>query len=127
MCSRRAAPCGFAIGATRYRCFQLRTTLELLCTFDNCRHTDYNVGMNTTQYTIRSVPKALDVFLRRQATARGKSLNQTVLDYIEQATKLDMQESDDDFAWLIGANTLDSKSLKAISDLKEGDKQKSRL
>lgn len=83
--------------------------------------------MNTTQYTIRSIPKTLDVFLRRQAKARGKSLNQTVLDYIEQATKLDMQDFDDNFDWLIGANTLDDDSVRAIAALKQSDKQKSRL
>jgi hypothetical protein len=92
-----------------------------------CRHNAYNVGMNTTQYTIRSIPKALDTFLRRQAIARGKSLNQTVLDYIEQATKLDMQESDDNFDWLIGADTLGHDSLQAIAELNQVDKQKSRL
>ena len=83
--------------------------------------------MNGTQYTIRSVPKNLDSFLRRQAQMRGKSLNQTVLDYIVQATKLDLQEDGDDFGWLIGANTLDNDSLRAINDLKQTDKLKSRI
>lgn len=63
--------------------------------------------METTQHTIRSAPKSLDIFLRRQARLRGKSLNQTVLDYIEQATRLDMQEDTDEFSRLIGAGTLD--------------------
>jgi hypothetical protein len=83
--------------------------------------------MNTTQYTIRSVPKKLDSFLRRQAHLQGKSLNQTVLDYIKQATKLDMQESNDNFDWIIGADTLDDTALQAIADLKQVDKRKSRL
>jgi hypothetical protein len=83
--------------------------------------------MNTTQYTIRSVPKKLDSFLRRQARLQGKSLNQTVLDYIKQATKLDMQENDDNFDWIIGANTLDDTALQAIADLKQVDKRQSRL
>jgi hypothetical protein len=90
-------------------------------------HSAYNVGMETTQYTIRAVPKKLDTFLRRQAQLHGKSLNQTVLDYIVQATKLDLQEDSDDFSWLIGANTLDSDSLQAIAELKQTDKQKSRI
>ena len=94
---------------------------------DKCRHSAYNVGMKTTQYTIRSIPKNLDVFLRRQAHLHGKSLNQTVLDYIQQATKLDMQEDTDDFDWLIGANTLGDDSLQAIAELKKTDKLKSRL
>lgn len=92
-----------------------------------CRHIAYNVGMNTTQYTIRSVPKKLDTFLRRQARLKGKSLNQTVLNYIEQATKLDMQEGDDNFDWLFGANTMDEETLRAITELKQIDKAKSRV
>lgn len=83
--------------------------------------------MSTKQYTIRSVPKSIDDFLRRQARLQGKSLNQTILDYIKQATKLDMQENDDDFSWIIGANTLDDDSLQAMSELKRIDKMKSRL
>lgn len=89
-------------------------------------HSAYNVGMHTTQYTIRSVPKELDAFLRRQARMQGKSLNQIVLDYMQQATKLDLQEDGDDFSWLIGANTLDDDSRRAITELKETDKRKSR-
>ena len=83
--------------------------------------------METTQYTIRSVPKDLDAFLRRQAHIQGKSLNQTVLDYMKQATKLDLQEDTDDFSWLIGADTLDDDSRRAIAELKETDKRKSRI
>ena len=83
--------------------------------------------MSDVQYTIRAIPKQLDNFLRRQAKLKGKSLNQTVLDYIEQATKLDLQQTDEDFDWIIGANTLDKESLHAISELKSTDKLKSRL
>lgn len=83
--------------------------------------------MNTTQYTIRSVPKKLDDFLRQQARLRGKSLNQTILDYIKQATKLDLQDTSDNFDWIIGANTLDADSLRAIAELKQNDKLKSRI
>jgi hypothetical protein len=83
--------------------------------------------MATTQYTIRAIPKNLDNFLRRQAKLQGKSLNQTVLDYIKQATKLDLQQTDDDFDWIIGANTLDNDSLQAITELKSTDKLKSRI
>jgi hypothetical protein len=57
----------------------------------------------------------------------GKSLNQTALEYLELATKLDMQVDNDNFDWLVGANTLDDDSLQAISDLKKTDKLKSRL
>jgi hypothetical protein len=83
--------------------------------------------MNTIQYTIRSVPKKIDTFLRHQAHLTGKSLNQTILSYIEQATKLNMQDDNDNFDWLIGANTLDDDSLRAITDLKAIDKFKSKI
>jgi hypothetical protein len=49
------------------------------------------------------------------------------LDYIEQATRLDMQEDNESFDWIIGANTMDSDTLRAISDMKQADKQKSRV
>jgi hypothetical protein len=83
--------------------------------------------MRTTQYTIRAIPKQLDAFPRSQARLRGKSLNQTVLEYLEQAAKLGMKDQDDDFSWIIGANTLENTSLQTINELKEVDKQKSRI
>ncbi len=83
-----------------------------------------NVGMKTTQYTIRSVPTELDSFLRREARLRGKSLNQTVLDNVKQATKLDMAVDDDNLDWFLGTGALDDESLEAIAELKEIDKSK---
>ena len=38
-----------------------------------------------TDYTIRGVPAALDVALRRRAQERGASLNQTVIDALAAA------------------------------------------
>lgn len=83
--------------------------------------------MSTKQYTIRAVPGRLDSFLRRQARLQGKSLNQTVLDYIEQATKLDLQQEEDDFSWIIGANTLDDDTQKALHEFKRMDKRTTRI
>jgi hypothetical protein len=90
---------------------------------DKCMQCTHTMGMNSsqyTQYTVRSVPRKLDVFLRRQARLRSKSLNRTILDYIEQATKLDMQQedTDDNFDWIIGSNTLDDDSLRAMAELR---------
>jgi hypothetical protein len=82
--------------------------------------------MANRQYTIRSVPEKLDAFMRRQARLSHKSLNQTVLDYLTQAARLDMQAEADDFSWIIGANTIDSKSLAEISKAKAYDKSKQR-
>jgi hypothetical protein len=80
--------------------------------------------MNTIQYTIRQVPKKLDEFLRRQARLSNKSLNTVVIEYLEQSTKIDLESTDDNFAWLIGANTIDKDSLDAIADLRRSDKAK---
>jgi hypothetical protein len=84
------------------------------------------MSVTKTQYTIRSVPKKLDLFLRRQARLHDKSLNQILLDYLNQAVMLDMQAEADDFSWIIGANTIDPKSLQAIKKLKAIDKTKQR-
>jgi hypothetical protein len=99
-------------------CFYFSTVI------DKCRQNAYNVGMATKQYTIRSVPSSLDAFLRRQARLQGKSVNQTVLDYLQRATKLDRQMHEDDFSWIIGSNVIDDTSLQAIKSLKSADKTK---
>lgn len=82
--------------------------------------------MSDIQYTIRAIPKQVDTYLRRQAHLRGRSLNRTVLDYIEESIKRDAVKQDDDFSWLIGSNTIDDSSLEAIKEAKEYDKQKQR-
>jgi hypothetical protein len=80
--------------------------------------------MSNVQYTIRSVPKDVDMYLRRQARLRGRSLNNTVLAYVEDAIKREAIKQDDDFSWLIGSNTIDAASLRAIKEAKKYDKQK---
>lgn len=82
--------------------------------------------MNNVQYTIRSIPKEVDIYLRWQARNQRRSLNATVLSYIESAIKRDKIKQEDDFSWIIGSNTIDDASLKAIKDTKEYDKQKQR-
>lgn len=44
------------------------------------------------QYTIRNIPKRLDKELREAARREGKSLNQTVLEYLMVACGLTGQE-----------------------------------
>ena len=82
--------------------------------------------MSNIQYTIRAIPEQMDIYLRRQARLRGRSLNSTVLDYIEESIKHDAVKQDNDFSWLIGSNTIDDASLEAIKEAKEYDKQKQR-
>jgi len=81
--------------------------------------------MSSIQYTIRSVPKSVDVFLRKKAQEEGRSLNQTVIAYVKKAITEEQAEKDD-FSWLFGANTIDDVSLQAIKDMKEYDKQKQK-
>jgi hypothetical protein len=80
--------------------------------------------MSTIQYTIRSVPEKLDDFFRKQAAQSNKSMNTIVLEYLEQSTKLDLESENDDFAWLIGSDTIDDDSLRAIQEMKQTDKAK---
>jgi hypothetical protein len=82
--------------------------------------------MNTTQYTIRSIPKNLDEFLRKQARKSNKSLNTIIIEYLQQSTKLDLADENDDFAWIIGANTMDDAVTDAIAELKQADKAKKK-
>ncbi len=82
--------------------------------------------MSDIQYTIRAVPKDVDTFLRKQAKYSNKSLNTIVLEYLQQSTRQDLDNQDDDFAWIIGADTIDDASLQAIADLKKTDKKSRR-
>ncbi len=94
---------------------------------DMCRQSAYTTDMSDIQYTIRSVPKQLDEFLRQQARLSGRSLNAVVLDYLGQSIKVDLEAESDDFAWIIGADTIDNRSLKAIANLKKTDKLKQQI
>lgn len=42
----------------------------------------YTAGMNTIQYTIRDIPKNVDVLIRKRAKREGKSFNKTVVEII---------------------------------------------
>ncbi len=80
--------------------------------------------MSDIQYTIRSIPKPVDDFLRRDAKKRGISLNQVVLGYMQESVKRAQGAAGDDFAWLIGSNTIDDTSLRVIQESKDYDKRK---
>ena len=79
--------------------------------------------MSDIQYTIRSVPKSVDSYLRQQARSRGRSLNSTILSYIEGGVSRDKSRHDD-FSWLAGSNTIDEASLMVIEESKAYDKYK---
>lgn len=82
--------------------------------------------MSGTQYTIRSVPKKLDKFLRRKSRLSGKSLNRVVLDYLQQGSKLDFKSEEDDLSWFIGSGSIDKASIEAIEELDKADKEKQK-
>jgi hypothetical protein len=58
--------------------------------------------MHSIQYTVRGVPPDLDVALRREARANGKTLNALVVETLEHA-KLPREAAHDDLDWFIGA------------------------
>ena len=49
-------------------------------------HIGYNAGMNSIQYTIRSIPKPVDTELRRLADEWGVSLNEAAIRAFKMAT-----------------------------------------
>lgn len=79
---------------------------------DNACLLAYNVGMNSIQYTIRSIPFKLDKTLRMRAKKSGKSLNEVVLESLAKGAGVDMgTEAFHDLDWFIGSHSLDSESL----------------
>ncbi len=62
----------------------------------------YNVGMKNIQYTVRDIPKPVDKAMRQLAKEKGKSLNQTIVDALQQVTGTTTQVSNTSFDWLIG-------------------------
>ena len=68
----------------------------------------YNVGMSSTQYTIRSIPPKLDKTLRNQASKTGKSLNEVVLESLAKGAGVDIKsEAFKDLDWFVGAMKAD--------------------
>jgi hypothetical protein len=58
------------------------------------------------QYTIRGVPREVDLILRRKATRRKQSLNQVIVDELTRATVGGARKAD--FFDLVGRWTPDS-------------------
>jgi hypothetical protein len=76
---------------------------------------EYNVGMKSRQYTIRSIPPNVDKALRHRAQKTGKSLNEVVLDVLASATGASAQASTfNDLDWFIGQKSLDPVFDKAM-------------
>jgi hypothetical protein len=81
---------------------------------DNAYYIAYNAGMNSLQYTIRSIPPKLDSALRRRAQKTNKSLNEVVIEALEKGTGVTSNASFSDMDWFIGVKSLDSSFDDAL-------------
>ncbi len=80
--------------------------------------------MSKIQYTIRSIPPAVDRVIRKRSKQSGKSFNQTVVDLLAlQTLGTTKPPVDDNFDWLYGAGTLDESFDEAIQDLSRIDEK----
>lgn len=71
--------------------------------------------MNNSQYTIRSVPRNLDVKLRSQAEKTGKSLNQVLLESLAKGAGVNINDSTfSDLDWFVGSSKVDDSSDAAL-------------
>ncbi len=69
------------------------------------------------QYTIRSIPPKLDQALRTRARKSGKSLNEVVIETLNQATGANSKPAVyHDLDWFIGAVSIDQKEFNKSMD-----------
>lgn len=90
-----------------------------------CLHHDaYNAGIMGKQYTIRSVPAAVDRALRRRAKQEAKSLNTVVVEAIARGLELDVHQTEHkDLDSLIGSWQEDPDFDRAVADFEQIDEQ----
>jgi hypothetical protein len=82
--------------------------------------TDYNVGMNSIQYTIRSIPPGLDKVLRQKSRETGRSLNDVVISTLERGSGVTFKTKFRDLDWFIGSKSLShhfDKSMEWLDNL----------
>jgi len=86
----------------------------------------YHVGMSkkapAVQYTIRGVPREVDLALRRKAKQRNQSLNRVVLDELLGATSGKRERAD--FSVLVGRWTPDPAFDEVIAAQRRIDRDK---
>lgn len=73
---------------------------------DNAYIIAYNVGMKSSQYTIRSIPPKLDLALRRRAQKSGKSLNEVLVETLAIGVGISPNTNFNDLDWFIGNKSL---------------------
>ena len=80
--------------------------------------------MSSIQYTIRNIPPAVDMVIKKRSKQSGKSFNQTVVDLLTLQTFGTTElPTDSSFDWLFGAgkDSLGSEFDEAIKDLSRPD------
>jgi hypothetical protein len=69
------------------------------------------------QYTIRNIPKRLDEALRRKAREEHRSLNEVVVETMEQGLGLNGQPRiHHDLDWFIGSGAFEPEVIKALEE-----------
>ncbi|HUB94045.1 MAG TPA: hypothetical protein VMB52_06095 [Verrucomicrobiae bacterium] len=79
--------------------------------------------MNSTQYTIRSIPAKLDAALRRRVQKSGKSLNDVLIETLAIGAGISPDADFDDLDWFIGNKSLDTSFGQAIDWLDTAPKE----
>ena len=78
--------------------------------------------MNSSQYTIRNIPPAMDKVIRKRAKLQGSSFNQTVVDLLSlQLFGTTKPQEEKGFDWLFNTGTLDEGFDAAIAELSQVD------
>lgn len=100
------------------------TKVSILTYVDLIVYVVYHVYMAQIQYTIRSIPPAIDRVIKKRAKQTGRSFNQTVIDLLAlQTLGTTTLPVNDNFDWLYGADTLDESFDKEIKELSKIDEK----
>lgn len=81
---------------------------------------EYVACMGDMQYTVRNIPEATDRQLRSRAAQTGKSLNEVILDALNQNAGA---FENPDFDFLFGSWVEDSRIDKALADQRKIDRE----
>lgn len=82
---------------------------------DNVCNSVYTVGMNNTQYTIRSIPPKVDQALRKKSQKTGKSLNEVAVEALTKGAGVMPDATFNDLDWFVGSMPVDSEFDEAMN------------
>lgn len=73
-----------------------------------------------TQYTVRNVPRQLDITIRKRAKIEGTSINDLLLRSLAEANGYKLSEQKDESAnrldWFIGKSNIGDDVIRALED-----------